>query len=43
MLAQDASIVDLVSEQYPDFDHRGIIVEPFDNESKRDTEFQNRK
>lgn len=33
-------ISELISKTYPPFDHRADIIEPFDNEAKRDTEFQ---
>ncbi|KAH9917706.1 uncharacterized protein B0H18DRAFT_1033475 [Fomitopsis serialis] len=33
------AIADVISQTYPPFDHRSTIVEPFDNESKRDVEF----
>ncbi|CAL1699550.1 unnamed protein product [Somion occarium] len=32
--------LDIISETFPPFDHRGKIVAPFDNETKRDAEFQ---
>ncbi|EMD35492.1 hypothetical protein CERSUDRAFT_96608 [Gelatoporia subvermispora B] len=32
-------ISDLISHTFQPFDHRSAIVEPFDNESKRDVEF----
>ncbi len=34
------AISEVISETSPTFDHRGNIVEPFDNEAKRDLEFQ---
>ncbi|THG93384.1 hypothetical protein EW026_g7837 [Hermanssonia centrifuga] len=34
------AISEVISETSPKFDHRGNIVEPFDNEAKRDLEFQ---
>ena len=38
--SKSASVVDLISQSFPEFDHRGTIVEPFDNEGKRDGQFQ---
>ncbi|OCH86503.1 hypothetical protein OBBRIDRAFT_797125 [Obba rivulosa] len=32
-------ISEMISQTFPPFDHRSAIVEPFDNESKRDVEF----
>ena len=32
--------VELITQSFPPFDHRKIIVEPFDNEAKRDEEFR---
>ncbi|KAI0703719.1 hypothetical protein BC835DRAFT_1262355 [Cytidiella melzeri] len=40
--AKDSSVADLISQSFPKFDHRGTIVEPFDNEGRRDTEFQDK-
>ena len=37
--AQRSSIADVLSDKLKSFDHEGIIIEPFDNEAKRDTEF----
>ncbi|KAI0078371.1 hypothetical protein K474DRAFT_1641767 [Panus rudis PR-1116 ss-1] len=31
---------DMIRQSFPPFDHRGTIVTPFDEESKRDAEFQ---
>lgn len=31
---------DLISRSFSPFDHRGLIVEPFDDETKRDGEFR---
>lgn len=36
---QKRPIADVISETFPPFNHRTTIVEPFDNESKRDAEF----
>ncbi|PCH35231.1 hypothetical protein WOLCODRAFT_139815 [Wolfiporia cocos MD-104 SS10] len=33
------SISEIIAETFPPFDHRTAVVEPFDNESKRDAEF----
>lgn len=30
---------ELLSEKFAPFDHRSTVVEPFDNETKRDAEF----
>ncbi|KAI0792370.1 hypothetical protein C8Q75DRAFT_752540 [Abortiporus biennis] len=37
---KNRSITDIIGESFAEFDHRGKIVEPFDEESKRDAEFQ---
>lgn len=34
------TLSEVISETFPAFDHRGTIIEPFDNEAKRDAEFQ---
>ncbi|KAI0090337.1 hypothetical protein BDY19DRAFT_939669 [Irpex rosettiformis] len=39
---RDASPVSLVMQSFPEFDHRGTIVKPFDVEGKRDSEFQDK-
>lgn len=36
----ELSPTELISESFPAFDHRGNIVEPFDNEARRDNEFK---
>ena len=36
---QRRAIAEVISTSYPPFDHRLAVVEPFDNESKRDVEF----
>ncbi|KAI0728976.1 hypothetical protein C8Q72DRAFT_875529 [Fomitopsis betulina] len=33
------AITEVISTSYTPFDHRSSVVEPFDNESKRDVEF----
>ena len=39
----NANIAEIVAETFPAFDHQAIIIEPFDNEAKRDAEFQESK
>ena len=34
------SVSEVLSQNFAPFDHRAVIIEPFDGESKRDTEFQ---
>lgn len=34
------SVSEVLSQNFSPFDHRAAIIEPFDGESKRDTEFQ---
>ena len=38
--SEQRTLSDVISETFPAFDHRGTIIEPFDNEAKRDAEFQ---
>ncbi|KZT04478.1 uncharacterized protein LAESUDRAFT_814078 [Laetiporus sulphureus 93-53] len=33
------AISEIISDTFPPFDHRSVIVEPFDSEVKRDAEF----
>lgn len=33
-------VSEIISDVFTPFDHRGKIVAPFDNENKRDAEFQ---
>lgn len=37
---QKPSTKDVLSESFPSFDHNSSIIEPFDEEAKRDTEFR---
>ncbi|KAH9947501.1 hypothetical protein B0H21DRAFT_778458 [Amylocystis lapponica] len=37
--SKNRAIAEVISETFPSFDHRSAVVEPFDNESKRDAEF----
>lgn len=37
--SQKRAISEVISKTFPPFDHRTTVVEPFDNEAKRDTEF----
>ncbi len=37
---QPRTIVDLISQTFPAFDHRASIVSPFETESQRDAKFQ---
>ncbi|KAF9816589.1 hypothetical protein IEO21_03990 [Rhodonia placenta] len=39
MASQKRPIAEIITEKFPPFDHRSAIVEPFDNETKRDAEF----
>lgn len=34
------SVANLASQKFPAFDQQGVVVEPFEDESKRDIEFQ---
>lgn len=38
--APKPNISEAISDPLPTFDHQGVIIEPFDNEARRDTEFQ---
>ncbi|KDQ58435.1 hypothetical protein JAAARDRAFT_128837 [Jaapia argillacea MUCL 33604] len=38
-LSQKRNLTDIVSDKFPEFDHRSVVVNPFDEEAKRDTEF----
>ncbi|OBZ67771.1 hypothetical protein A0H81_12477 [Grifola frondosa] len=37
--SQKRAIAEVISETFPPFNHRTVVVEPFDNEAKRDADF----
>lgn len=39
-VAPKPSVSEIISQKFSAFDHQGTIIEPFENESKRDVEFQ---